>query len=116
MSHELTLKLLVIISCFAALTFAGSRKWLRPLETTILGIAIIFWATGWLLQTLMPKVAMPIYGPGWHALLLAAAMTLPMTLALSVGLWLLVRRMRRSAGGPSTPPSPLPRRKKKTKR
>ncbi len=112
MNHEVTIRLLVILTCFAALAFAGTRKWLRPLETAIVGIAMIFWATGWLMSTLLP-IAVGTYGRGTHALLIAGAMTLPMTLSMSVGLVILVRRMRKRLDNPPTPPSPPSRKKKR---
>jgi len=112
LSHELTLKLLVIISCFAALTFVGSRKWLRPTETVILGIAMIFWATGWLMETLV-RLTEVLYGSGPRPVLIAITMTLPMTLSMSVGLWFLIRRMKRNESLPPVAPSPARRRKQK---
>ncbi|HEX5323119.1 MAG TPA: hypothetical protein VFW40_04980 [Capsulimonadaceae bacterium] len=104
MNRDLTLRLIVILMCFAALTFAGSRRWLRVPEAVVVGIAIIFWATGWLMAELV-KVTVPLYGHGLKPALIAGLLTLPMTLALSVGLWLLVRRMRRNEASPQAPSS-----------
>ena len=112
MSHEVTLKLLVILSCFAVLTFAGSRKWLRPTETIIVGIAMIFWASAWLLETLL-RLTVALYGDKARAILIAVAMTLPMTLSMSAGLWFLVRRMRKNPPPAPSSPNPLSQKKKK---
>lgn len=114
MSHEVTVKLLVIITCFAVLTFAGSRRWLRSIETIIIGLAMIFWATGWLLESLV-HLSVSLYGASLRAALVAIGLTFPVTLAMSVGLWFLVRRMRKNAGGASSPSSPSPRIRKKNK-
>lgn len=111
MSHELTQKLVVIVACYAALAFVGSRRWLRPLEIVIIGVAMIFWAAGWLMRTLVPQVTIPLYGPGWRAVGLGAALTFPVVLAMAVGLRLLTRWMRRNVPRPTA--GALPRRRRK---
>jgi hypothetical protein len=93
LSHTLTLKILTILASVAALTFCGRKKWLRPGEVLWVGVALVFWATGWLLATLV-KVTVDLYGHTWRALAMAAAIVFPMTLALSVSLRILVRRLR----------------------
>jgi hypothetical protein len=110
LSVEVTRKLIVIIACVAALTFGSRRKWLRRTETLILGVAIIFFAFAWLLVSLVP-VALEIPGPRWREILIAIAMDLPMSLALAVGLWFLIRRMRRDEASGSAKPPPARREK-----
>lgn len=113
MNHEITEKLVVIIACYAALAFVGTRRWIRPAEAIVVGAAMIFWAIAWLTATLI-KVTVPIYGPGWRPALVAIVMTIPMALAMAVGLWFLVRRMKRPAS--SAPASPQKSRRKRNDR
>lgn len=113
MSHEITQKLVVIIACYAVLAFVGTRRWLRSTEAVVLGVAMIFWAIAWLMASLV-KVTVPLYGPGWRSSLIAFAMTIPMTLAMAVGLWFLARRIQRDVSA-SPPASNPPRRRKRTR-
>ena len=113
MNHEITEKLVVVIACYAALAFVGSRRWIRPAEAIVVGAAMIFWAVAWLTATLI-KVTVPIYGPGWRPALVAIAMTIPMALAMAVGLWFVIRRMKRDASAPP-PASTNSRSRKRTK-
>ena len=91
--RDLSLRLLAVLAASALLTYAARRHWITPNETVLVGIAMIFCASGWVLQSIVPHT-MATFGVPSTALLVAIALTSPLILALGGGLYFLVRRLR----------------------
>ncbi len=106
--RDLSLRLLAVLAASALLTYAGRRRWITPGETLAVGIAMIFCASGWVMQSIVPHT-MAAYGVPSTALLVAVALTAPLILSLAGGLYFLVRRLRKDAS-PSSSPAQPPRR------
>jgi hypothetical protein len=95
MDNALTQRLILIIGAVAMLTFAGRRKWISATETAWIGTALIFASTGWVLQAVL-NITRSDFPDRVQAIWMAVAMTAPLIIALAIGLFMLVRRLKSS--------------------
>jgi hypothetical protein len=95
MNQIITQRLILIVAGVALLTFAGQRKWLTPKEIAIVGAAMIFAATGWVLPAVL-NVTIGNFHTRTGAILAAVGLTAPLDIALIVGLVILVRKLNQS--------------------
>ncbi len=100
MNTIITQRLILIIAGVALLTFAGRRGWLSPKETGIVGSAMIFASTGWILEAVL-NVTIGNFHTRIGAVLAAIGLTAPLDIALIAGLIILVKNLKRKAKPPT---------------
>jgi hypothetical protein len=89
-------RLIIIVGAVAILSFCARRKWLTPIETALVGGAMIFAATGWILQAVL-NITIADFPDRKSAVIVGVLVTLPLVLSLTVGLITLVRKLKRES-------------------
>jgi hypothetical protein len=89
-------RLVCLLGGVTILSFAGRRHWLTYLETALIGTAMIFAATGWILPAIL-NVTIADFPDRLQAVLIASAIMLPLDAALIVGLFFLVKSLKRQS-------------------
>ncbi len=86
--------LLLVVSLFAVFAACARRGLLSPREAGWLGAAFVFWATAQTLAIVTPRVRLTWGAHGAATLGLSALLTLPLMMALGLGVAVLVRSLR----------------------
>ena len=97
MNVVLSQRLILIIAAVAVLSCAGRRKWITSNEAAWIGAAIIFAATGWVLQAVL-NVTRATFPNRLDAIAAGIGLTAPVVLALIIGLIILVKQLKRMSG------------------
>jgi|GEM_PF-4199935 hypothetical protein len=95
MNAIISQRLVLVIAALALLSFAGKRKWITPTETGWIGAAMIFAASGWVLQAVL-NATRASFASHQQAIYAGIGMTAPLVIALIVALIILVRKLKNS--------------------